>query len=162
MSEANVPAASKAEVPSEVPAKAEVPTDIQKLQDQLAESQARAEKAERAFSAAQRKGKTADELQAQLEKREEEFAQQAKELEKREKLFRQTLKPRLEALPEHTRKLVELAGKDGAESLIAALELAEKDARPAKHDPQGGALPSQNQGASPDWDSRWDKALKAR
>lgn len=162
MGDANVPATSKAEVTGSQPAEAEVPSEVESLTTKLAEAQARAERAEKAFNAAQRKGKTADELQLQLEKREEEFTRLQGELEKREKLFRQTLKPRLESLPEHTRKLVELAGKDGPEALIAALELAEKDARPAKHEPQGGALPNAGSSAEPDWNRRWDKVLKAK
>lgn len=131
--------------PAPAAVKAEGAPDNQEL------DQARAQVAalERKLAAATRKGKTAEELEAALAKREEEWAdadkQRAEAITKRDKLLEATLKPRLESLPEHTRKLVKLAGKEGPEALIEALELAEKDATKQVAPVQGGPLPSTKQ-----------------
>jgi len=122
------------------------------MREQISALEKRAKDAEKKAAAFERKGKTAEELEAALAKREEEFKASDEtlraDIEKRDKLFKATLKPRLEALPEHTRKLVERAGKESPEALIEALELAEKDKTAEKPQPQGGLLPNMNTGES--------------
>lgn len=157
MSDAKVPPTDKGEVSPAPDAnqKSEVNPDNSEL-DALKSRLDAAEKAkaaaERKLQAADRKGKSADELQTQLERREEEWseAQRSHEgaLKQRDKLFQQVLKPRLEALPEHARELVKRAGKDSPESLLEALELAEKAAGTGPKEvkePQGGPVPNPRQ-----------------
>lgn len=119
---------------------------MKSLREQNAALEKRAKDAEKKAAAFERKGKTAEELEAALEKREGEFKASEEtlraDLDKHSKLFKQTLKPRLDALPENTRKLVERAGKEGPDALLEALELAEKDKPGQKPDPQGERLPS--------------------
>lgn len=127
-------------------------SDMKAMREQISALEKRAKDAEKKAAAFERKGKTAEELEAALEKREGEFKASEEtlraDLEKHSKLLKQTLKPRLEALPENTRKLVERAGKEGPDALLEALELAEKDKPGTKPDPQGERLPSLKPGGS--------------
>lgn len=170
MGDTNVPATSKAEVPP-VPgtAKPEVnqdSDDVESLKSRLDAAEKARAAAERKLEAAARKGKSAEELQAALEKREEEFAETAKAhdaaVKQRDKLFQAVLKPRLDALPEHARELVKRAGKESPEALLEALELAEKAGGTAKHPVQGGPVPSATQATDGDFNRRWDKVLKGK
>lgn len=127
-------------------------SDMKAMREQISALEKRAKDAEKKAAAFERKGKTAEELEAALAKREEEFKASDEtlraDLEKHSKLLKQTLKPRLEALPENTRKLVERAGKDGPDALLEALELAEKGNTAEKPQPQGERLPSLKPGGS--------------
>lgn len=149
------PAADKSENTAPDANKAETTQDnseVKAMREQIQALSKSLKDAEKKAAAFERKGKTAEELEAALAKREEEFKASDEvlraDLEKHSKLFKQTLKPRLEALPEHTRKLVERAGKDGPDALLEALELAEKDKQAAKPEPQGGSLPSLKTGGN--------------
>lgn len=144
-------AAPKAEVQSE---------DVETLKARLDAAEKARAVAERKLESAARKGKSADELQDALEKREEELGEAKREHEqavaKRDKLVTQLLKPRLEALPEQVRELVKRAGKESPEALVEALELAEKAHGRQVQPVQGGPVQNVKQESLEDKDGNFD------